>query len=485
MTLPTDALRAGISGVTPSVLEVTRTPGALITVGIKGRPLLTLPFGVADVATGAPVTKGHTMRLGSLGKLLVSTAVVKLACSGELDLDEPIDTRLPFPVTNPRGGTVTLAKALAMLTGAATDGYEWVESPEPAMKYVECELARGVVREYGTGAPRFVSSAETSQWRSSSFMYQVAALVVEAVTGMPLGHYAKAEILDPMGMHDTAWWDSPNWADVRERCTTGHMLFGSHATPLPWLECGTYHSVGAVMSTADYTKLMLALVTREGIFRNEIAHAILRPRATTRGDLQAGFGLQVTGDVHAEDYCVRAVGHYAFGWWAVSLAYLNVPEPFCVTVCTNLADQSDVFNPPEQYAFGILAHEIAGWIRGGKIDSRGLPDRAEWESYVMGLVAADRFAGLMGAELRRDEIVRMASGTRPVGRTAAFDFDQDLFIDGYLNMQTAARDGRIEEFLSEECPVGGVFRKLVRRGWGAKNFDDPAPVKFWLHRLER
>ncbi|QHA03139.1 serine hydrolase [Streptomyces broussonetiae] len=482
MSLSREALRAGIDQVVPPVLEVTSTPGALISVGIAGQSPLTAPFGLAEAETGAAMTESHTMRVGSLGKLLVATAIAGLARSGELDLDEPIDKHLPFPVVNPKGGTITLTKALAMLSGAATDGYDWVERPEPAMGYIERELKRGVVHEYGTGAPRFVSSADTDEWRSSSFMYQVAALTAEAVTGMPLGRYVKAEILDPLGMRDTAWLDSPNWDEVRGRCTTGHMVFGNRAVPLPWHECGTYHSVGAVMTPADYTTLMLALTGPEGMFRGEVAETILRPRTTARDGSRVGFGVHLSGDPAATDYCVRSVGHYAFGWWAVSLAYPNAAEPFCVTVCTNMADQRDVFNPPTQYSFGILAHEIANWILSGTVDARRPATHAEWGSYAMGLVAADRFAGLMGANLDKAQISRMAKGARALGRPSAAAFEEGPFVEGYLDMQAAVRERRIDEFLSTQCPVGGLFRKLARREWGSKDFEDPSPVRFWSDR---
>lgn len=482
MSLPWDVLRAGIDQVAPAVLEVTSTPGALISVGFAGQSPLTAAFGLAEVESGAPMTESHTTRVGSLGKLLIATAAAGLAQSGELDLDEPIDKHLPFPVVNPMGGTVTLAKALAMLTGAATDGYDWVERPEPAMGYIERQLKRGVVHEYGTGAPRFVSSADTDEWRSSSFMYQVAALAVESVTGMPLGRYVKAEILDPLGMCDTAWLDSPNWDEVRRRCTTGHMVFGNRAVPLPWHECGTYHSVGAVMTPADYTTLMLALTGPAGMLRGGVSETVLRPRTTARDGSRVGFGVHLSGDPEAVDYCVRSVGHYAFGWWAVSLACPNAAEPFCVTVCTNMADQRDVFNPPVQYSFGILAYEIANWIRNGRVDARSLATRAEGNSYAMGLVAADRFAGLLGAELDKARVARMARGTRVVGRPSAAAFDEALFVQGYLDMQAAVRERRIDEFLSTECPVGDLFRKLARRDWGSKDFEDPSPVRFWSDR---
>ncbi|MFF5496686.1 serine hydrolase domain-containing protein [Streptomyces aquilus] len=482
MSLTSDSLRAAIDQVVPSVLAATSTPGALISVGVAGQASLTRAFGLADVESGAPLTETHTMRVGSLGKLLIAGATAKLAHSGELDLDEPIDRHLPFPVVNPHGGTITLTKALAMLTGAATDGYPWVERPEPATTYLAREVERGTVHEYGTDAPRFVSSADTDEWRSSSFMYEVAAVAAESVTGMPLGRYVKDEILDPLGMRDTAWIDSPNWDDVRDRCSTGHMVFGDRAVPLPWHECATYHSVGAVMSPADYTTLMLALTGRQGLFAGEVSESILRPRTTARDGSRVGFGVHLSGDPEAADHCVRSVGHYAFGWWAVSLAYPNAAEPFCVTVCTNMADQRDVFNPPTQYSFGILAHEIARWIRTGTVDTRHLAAHAEWGSYTMGLVAADRFAGLMGAELDKAQISRMARGTRVVGRSSAAAFDEDSFVQGFLDMQAAARERRIDEFLATECPVGGLFRKLARREWGSKDFEDPAPVRFWSDR---
>ncbi|WP_305787998.1 serine hydrolase [Symbioplanes lichenis] len=482
MTLARDALRAGIDRVAPAVLDATGTPGVLIDVGIAGQGSLTAAYGLADVESGAPMRTTHTMRVGSLGKLLVATAVTRLAESGALDLDEPIDRHLPFPVVNPLGGTITLTKALAMLSGAATDGYPWVERPGPAMSYIERELRRGVVHEYGTGAPRFVSPADTTEWRSSSFMYEVAALTAEAVTGMPLGRYVQDEILGPLGLRDTAWLDSPNWDDVRSRCTTGHMLFGSRAVPLPWLECGTYHSVGAVMAPADYTTLMLALTGREGIFGGEVSRAIMRPRTTARDGSEVGFGVQLTGAPGTAGHCVRAVGHYAFGWWAVSLAYPHAPEPFCVTVCTNMADQRDVFNPPAQYSFGILATELANWIHRGAVDARTLESHAEWSSYTMGLVAADRLAGIVGAELDKSQISRMAQGTRVIGRPPAAGFDEGRFVEAFSDMQAAIRDRRVDDYLDGDCPVGGLFRKLARKEWGSKDFEAPSPVRAWSER---
>ncbi|MBO3741366.1 serine hydrolase domain-containing protein [Actinoplanes flavus] len=482
MTLSWDVLRDGIDRIAPEVLATTSTPGALISIGMTGRSPLTLAYGVADVETGAPVTASHTMRVGSLGKVVVATAIAALVRSGDLDLDDPIDKHLPFPVVNPKGGTITLTKALAMLTGAVTDGYDWVERPEPAMRYIERELERGVVHEYGTGAPRFVTSADDAGWSSSSFMYQVAALTAEAVTGMPLGRYAQEEILDPLGLRDTAWLDSPHWDDVRSRCTRGHMVFGDRAVPLPWHECGTYHSVGAVTTPADFTTLMLALTGPDGHFRGEVAQTVLQPRTAGRNGTRVGFGVRLAGTPGAADHCVSSVGHYAFGWWAVSLAYPHAAEPFCVTVCTNLADQRDVFNPPEQYSFGILAYEIANWILSGAVDVRSLATHAASSSYVMGLVAADRFAGLMGAHLDEHQVAELARGSRPIGRPSVAEFDESRFAEGFLDMQAAVRDGRIDEFLAGQCPVGGLFRKLTRKQWGAKNFEDPAPVRFWMDR---
>ena len=51
--------------------------------------------GVADLATGAPMTPDAMFRIASMTKAITSTAVMQLVELGKLGVDEPIDKYLP------------------------------------------------------------------------------------------------------------------------------------------------------------------------------------------------------------------------------------------------------------------------------------------------------------------------------------------------------------------------------------------------------
>ena len=55
------------------------------------------PTGVLNVRTEAPVRPDSVFHLGSITKVLVTTAVMRLVQDGRLDLDKPVSAVLPEP----------------------------------------------------------------------------------------------------------------------------------------------------------------------------------------------------------------------------------------------------------------------------------------------------------------------------------------------------------------------------------------------------
>lgn len=66
---------------------------SLAVVGPKG--LWTAAHGKADLEFDVPTTPGHRFKLGSVSKVLASTAAARLASKGVLDLNAPVSTYLP------------------------------------------------------------------------------------------------------------------------------------------------------------------------------------------------------------------------------------------------------------------------------------------------------------------------------------------------------------------------------------------------------
>src|SRR3954467_9808280 len=87
----------------PRVLRVTGTPGLSLAIARGGEPVLERGYGLADVASGRPMTPETVSHAGSISKLFTGAAVLQLVEKGRLDLDEPASSYVDFPIENPLG----------------------------------------------------------------------------------------------------------------------------------------------------------------------------------------------------------------------------------------------------------------------------------------------------------------------------------------------------------------------------------------------
>src|SRR3982074_798447 len=85
------ALDASLRGA----VERKDVPGVVALVTNRERVLYRGAFGVADVATGRPLTSDALFRIASMTKPVTSAALMQLAEQGRLGLDEPAEKYLP------------------------------------------------------------------------------------------------------------------------------------------------------------------------------------------------------------------------------------------------------------------------------------------------------------------------------------------------------------------------------------------------------
>ena len=70
-------------------------PGAAVVVVKDGAVVHTRAFGVTSVETEVPVTTRTLFRLGSTTKMFVALAILQLADSGKLRLEQPVGELVP------------------------------------------------------------------------------------------------------------------------------------------------------------------------------------------------------------------------------------------------------------------------------------------------------------------------------------------------------------------------------------------------------
>src|SRR3981189_3160685 len=70
-------------------------PGVVALITDRERVLYQSAFGVADVATGRPLTTDALFRIASMTKPVTSVALMQLVEQGRIGLDEPAENYLP------------------------------------------------------------------------------------------------------------------------------------------------------------------------------------------------------------------------------------------------------------------------------------------------------------------------------------------------------------------------------------------------------
>src|ERR1700748_3039322 len=78
-----------------AAIERKDVPGVVALVVDRDRVLYQGAFGVADVATGRPLTADALFRIASMTKAVTSVALMQLVEQGKLSLDDPAEKYLP------------------------------------------------------------------------------------------------------------------------------------------------------------------------------------------------------------------------------------------------------------------------------------------------------------------------------------------------------------------------------------------------------
>jgi CubicO group peptidase (beta-lactamase class C family) len=199
--------------------EMQFTRGAQVAVDYRGERVFDV--GLGDAGFGDTVTQEHLFRVYCTIKPVLAVAVAKLVDAGALDLDEPLEPRLP-DVTLLRNG-VTLQHVLTHTAGLHTLQGIPMEMTPP-------ERRRRVIEKARLPAPwRVGVGAAYSEYAGWTIM----GWVVEDVTGEPLREHLRAQLLDPLGLDDTfIGMTAEDYRRVLPRLGVNHDMRGLQSFPM-------------------------------------------------------------------------------------------------------------------------------------------------------------------------------------------------------------------------------------------------------------
>jgi len=270
-------------------------PGVSIAFFEEGKIAWTRVYGLADVASGRPVTVDTIFQSASISKPAGALAVLKLVQERKLDLDEDVNLKLrSWKVPDnefTKQEKVTLRRILSHSAGMNIARFPGYASDEPVPTTVQ--ILRG--EKPANTVPITVDTLPGTIWRYSGGGYVAMQLLLSDVTQKPVPQLLKEMVLRPIGMtHST--FDEPLPKSMWSSAATPYRPDG---TPVK----GGWHTYpeiipAALWSTPSDLALMAIEVQNEyagksnKILSSQMVHEMLSHQKDNWG---LGFDLESPG----------------------------------------------------------------------------------------------------------------------------------------------------------------------------------------------
>lgn len=196
-----------------SFMSTYRPPGVLAGVRVAGAAPWTRAFGQGDVEKATPLSLNSTFPLRSITKSFTVTAFLQLVKLGQLGLDDKVGR---YIAGVPNGSLIGLADLAGNQSGLA----DYSVQPGFIEAFVKDFLRVWTPQElvaFSFAVPPSFLPAEQYEYSNTNTV--LLGMVIEAVTGLPLGEVLAAQIFRPLGLTGTSY---PTSATLPAPTPTGY-----------------------------------------------------------------------------------------------------------------------------------------------------------------------------------------------------------------------------------------------------------------------
>jgi CubicO group peptidase (beta-lactamase class C family) len=180
----------------------TSTPGCAVGVAVEGKPVLMKAYGMADLEHDVPNTPDTIFESGSVAKQFTVMAVMLLVEDGRLSLDDEV--RKHVPELPDYGVSLTIRHMLSHTSGLRDWGSvaAIAGAPRTTREYTHAHVLDIVSRQKSLNFP------PGTQWSYSNTGFNLAAIIVDRLSGMSFAEFSRRRIFGPLGMTKTSWRDN-------------------------------------------------------------------------------------------------------------------------------------------------------------------------------------------------------------------------------------------------------------------------------------
>ncbi|MFJ4191854.1 serine hydrolase domain-containing protein [Kitasatospora sp. NPDC089509] len=239
-----------------ALVQKDGVPAALATVKGRDGRTRTYTAGVGDVTTKAKVPVDGQVRIGSNTKSFTAVVVLQLVAEGKVGLEANVDTYLPGLVRGDGidGRNITVHQLLQHTSGLPdyVDQQAVLKDPQ---RYAEPrELLDAALTHKAQFAPG-------TQWAYSNTNYLLAGMIIQKVTGRPLGEEITKRVINKIGLRHT-YFPVPGDMTIHEAHPKGYQRTADGSLrDYTELDPSWGWAAGAMVSTnTDLTRFYEALL---------------------------------------------------------------------------------------------------------------------------------------------------------------------------------------------------------------------------------
>jgi D-alanyl-D-alanine carboxypeptidase len=298
--------------------------------------------GLADVATGEPLTPGHRFRIQSVMKIFVATVVLQLVDEEVLALDGDAD---------PVAGGVTVRQLLSHTSGLPNYHDDIVElfepyRTDPAHRW---PLGPRELLAVALDKPRLFPPGEGWAYSGSNFL--AAGLLVEEVTGATLREELRRRIFEPLGLSAT---DLPAETSATDGLARGYfppdnpLIPGTDWVDATELDLPFNWAGGGVVSTGrDLARFLQALLGGELLPPHLLAEMLRTVPSDWEESDAYGLGIEQMTSVMRKvgSPCGPAWGHLGLGNYTVIALASEEGNRQAVVLANGLVMSDEAWGP--------------------------------------------------------------------------------------------------------------------------------------------
>jgi len=299
-------------------------PGLAVGIIQDGKMLYSKGFGLANLEHNVPNTSQTAFLIASNSKQYTAACIVLLSQKGKLDLDQPLSSFYPdFPEY---AKTISLKNLLYHTSGLRDYAQiTYLSGLRPNDYYSDADVMKWVKNQKELNFP----SGEEYLYCNSG--YWLLGQIVEKVSGMSLGDFAKKEIFEPLGMDNTHFFDDNSMIIKNRAATYSASRSGAFLNLLSTRE--TVGDGGLYTTVEDIKKW------DDAFYNRNVLNASFWKLMTTQGVLNNGESIVYAGGLEIKEHKgLKTIDHGGRGAGSWSDIIRFPEQNFTVVVLTNRSD---------------------------------------------------------------------------------------------------------------------------------------------------